>query len=132
MADTVNVQVIADDIRNYVVKLSCKSDGTGESAVTKVDISTLAGPVPGVAPDSLALREVQYDIQGFTSIELFYDADTDDELLKISGNGYMFWGHQGNVQDPESTGATGDIKLTSNGAVNGATYDMTLHFIKKQ
>jgi hypothetical protein len=42
MADTVTSQTIQDDDRNAVLKFTNVSDGTGESAVKKVDVSALA------------------------------------------------------------------------------------------
>ena len=42
MADAVASQTLVDDNRRAVIKLTNISDGTGESAVTKVDVSSLA------------------------------------------------------------------------------------------
>ena len=42
MADAVTSQTIVDGDRYAVIKLTNVSDGTGESAVTKVDVSSLA------------------------------------------------------------------------------------------
>lgn len=132
MADTVDTVVTENGNRNYHVRLTNKSDGTGESAVTKVDASTLTGPEgkPGLAVDHFAVKFIEWSIQGFSSVELFFDADTDDELAKLSGNGERYFDPV--LTDPTSTGYTGDIKLTTNGAVNGATYDILLHLKKKQ
>ena len=41
MADTVTSQTIQDDNRKAVLKFTNISDGTGESAVTKIDVSAL-------------------------------------------------------------------------------------------
>jgi len=41
MADTVNTSVLRNVGRHYSVHLTNECDGTGESAVAKVDISTL-------------------------------------------------------------------------------------------
>ena len=42
MADAVTSQTIVDGERNCVMKFTNVSDGTGESAVKKVDVSALA------------------------------------------------------------------------------------------
>ena len=44
MADAVTSQTIGDNVgaKNILVKLTNISDGSGESAVTKVDVSALA------------------------------------------------------------------------------------------
>ena len=41
MADAVTSQTIQDDNRKAVLKFTNISDGTGESAVTKIDVSAL-------------------------------------------------------------------------------------------
>jgi hypothetical protein len=131
MADNVSSTVIADGLRNYKIKLTNISDGTGESAVSKIDISTLTGPDGSNAPSYFAVKSIEYDVQGFSSVVVYFDATSDDEMAILSGQG--FFDYDGAfLNDPQSTGTTGDIKLTTNGAVNGATYDITLNLIKKQ
>ena len=45
MADAVTSQTIQDGVKNVVMKFTNISDGSGESAVAKVDVSALsAGP----------------------------------------------------------------------------------------
>ena len=126
MTDTVNTNVIFAGTRRRVVQLQNISDGTGESAVVKVDVSALTGP-DGTAPTQVAIDEVEWSIQGFTSVRLHFDATTDDEALVLgAGNGYKNFQGVGGVQDPQSSGFTGDIMLTTAGAVSGATYDIVL------
>jgi hypothetical protein len=131
MVDTVNVDVLQDGPRSYVVRLQNVSDGTGESAVKKVDASTLVGPAgkTGLAPTYFAAESIQYDVQGFGYVQLLFDATTDDELATLSGQGYLEFDPAFN--DPKSTGTTGDILLTTSGASNGSSYDITLKLRKK-
>ena len=49
MADTVTSQTIQDDERQAVLKFTNVSDGTGESAVKKVDVSALSANSKGEA-----------------------------------------------------------------------------------
>ena len=133
MTDAVDSNVLGDGLRNHIVRLQNTSDGTGESAVVKVDASTLVGPIKNAAPSYFAIKNVQYDISGFTAVNLLFDATTDDAALTLSpGQGYMDFDDMGNFNDPQSTGTTGDIVLTTVGAAAAATYDITLHLIKKQ
>lgn len=126
MADTVDVKVVHNGRRRYVVHLTNVSDGTGENDVVKVDVSTLIGP-DGTPPTYTVVEEIQYSIQGFTSVRLEWDATTDDEIATLSsGNGYLNFRQIGGLVDPKSSGTTGDILLTTAGAVSGATYDITL------
>lgn len=132
MADVVDTIVLANTINRYSVRLTNVSDATGESAVVKVDKSGLTGPLRGVEPGSLTLEEARWSIQGFTSVRLFWDHTADDEMMVLSGQGYEDFRPQGGLRDPRSTGGTGDVLLTTAGAASGATYDITLHFRKKQ
>ena len=126
MADTVGIDYIFKGTRKVKVKLTNISDGTGESVVSKVDISTLIGP-NGSAPTKVTVEQVEGMIQGFSSIHLFFDHTTNDELA-ILGTGYTYfdWKDGGGFTDPASTGGTGDILLTTIGATATATYDITI------
>jgi hypothetical protein len=131
MADAVTTNVISESPTHYLVHLTNISDGTGESAVTKVDKSTLVAS-DGSEPASLDIEEVQWSIGGFSSVRILWDHTTDDVGLALSGSGYKnFMGVNENrapkgLADPRSSGDTGDIKLTTAGAISGATYDITL------
>lgn len=126
MADTVTTKVIISGPRYAVVHLTNISDGTGESLVAKVDISTLTA-ANGQPCTRSALKEVQWSIQGFTSIRLYWDHTTDDTMALLGqGNGYMDFDNIGQLVDPASAGGTGDVLLTTGDAVAGATYDITL------
>ena len=131
MADAVNSTVIIDGDRNYVIHMDNVSDGTGEAAVKKIDISTLTFS-DGTVPTMLKLMEVQYAIQGFTYVQLLWDATTDDEIVTLpTGSGVISFDGIGGKKDPQSTGSTGDVMLTTVGAASGASYDITAVFKKK-
>ena len=49
MADAVTSQTIIDGERNCIMKFTNVSDGSGESAVAKVDVSALAANSEGVS-----------------------------------------------------------------------------------
>jgi hypothetical protein len=126
MADTVDSKVVFSGQRRRAVRLTNVSDGTGESAVVKVDVSAITGP-DGSATTYTVVEEIQYAIQGFTSVRLLWDATTDDEIAMLpSGSGYLNYKEIGGLVDPKSSGTVGDILLTTAGAVSGATYDITL------
>jgi len=125
MADTVDSKVVYSG-RRYALHLTNVSDATGESAVTKVDISTLADPHGTVATYSVVDR-IEYNIQGFTSVRLLWDHTAPDEIAVLpTGSGVMDWSVVGGNVDPRTAGGTGDVLLTTAGAVSGATYDITL------
>lgn len=128
MADTVDVDVLQNDKFTYAIHMTCISDATGESNVTKIDRSALLN-IGGVAPVAIDIMEVRWAIQGFSYVKLSWDHSTDDVALLLNGNGYDNFEERGGLRDPRSsavTGASGDLLLTSVGAASGATYDITL------
>ena len=123
MADTVNSQVLVSGGRIHIVHLTNESDGTGESAVIKINISDLS-LFDGTEPDKLAIDEIQYSIQGFNYVTLEFDATTNDEIAVLSGDGVKVF--PSGINDPQSTGTTGDVVLTTNGATASSSYDITI------
>lgn len=132
MADAVTTKTVWENATHIKVHLTNISDATGESAVVKVDKSALLAS-DGAEPASLDIEEVRWNIQGFTSVRLLWDHTTDEVALALSGTGYDdFRGRfeekneTGGINDARGAGGTGDIVLTTAGAVSGATYDLTL------
>lgn len=127
MADAVDTLTLVKGSKRIVVRLTNISDGTGESAVVKIDKSGLTGP-DGTEPSKLVIERVEYDIQGFTSIRLYWDHTTDDEICVLGpGVGYLDWREVGGLVDPGSAGETGDVILTTNGHSSGDTYTITIY-----
>lgn len=134
MTTTVQTTVLADGRRNYIVRRQgVQTDTTGESAQVLADISGVAA-MDRVQPLSFAVKKIQYASQGFQNIQLFFDATSDDECVKIPGNESGVMEFDPPLNDPRSSGYTGDILITtSDGTVaDNATYDLTLHLVKKQ
>ena len=125
MADAVTTKVLQNTESEYVIRLTCISDATGESDVVKVDKSTLTN-VNGEVPLAINIMSARWAVQGFSYIKLEWDATTDDVAMLLSGNGYDNFEAAGGLRDPRSSGSVGDIVLTSVGASAGATYDITL------
>lgn len=136
MADAVTNRTISESGDEITVHLTNISDGTGESAVVKIDKSTLttlsSAGVDGLEPDSLDILSVRWNIQGFASVRFLWDHTTDDVALVLTGSGYDDFRGDGfnralkGLADPRSSGQTGDVLLTTNGGVSGSTYDITL------
>lgn len=122
MADTVNSTVVFSGTRRRVVKITNISDGTGEADVVKVDVSALIGP-DGSAPTSVVIEEIQWSINGFTSVRLHWDADEEEDIAALgTGNGYFNFRNVGGFMGTTD----GDLLLTTAGNVAGATYDITV------
>lgn len=120
MADAVTSQTLFSGAKRVVMAFTNVSDGTGESAVTKVDISTLPG-----APTAVKINKVQYDCNGM-AVRVLFDHTTDDTVLVLSGQGVMDFCDFGGMKDPASAGATGDILFTTIGHALSDTYTVVL------
>lgn len=128
MADTVRTMTVRNATHLngvLVVNLTNESDGTGESAVTKVDISNFTTP-KGIAATYSAVQRIEYAVNGM-SVRLHWDHTTDDTIAELAGNGIIDQSIDGNRVDPRSSGGTGDILLTTTGHTAGDTYDITLY-----
>lgn len=88
------------------------SDGTAESAVTKVDISTLPG-----APTKVRISKMKWSVSGMV-VKVYFDHTTDDLVSVLSGDGEI----SQPLEDPASAGGTGDILFTTIGAVANSSY----------
>ena len=131
MADAVTSQTIIDGERNCVMKFTNVSDGTGESAVAKVDVSALASNSAGVACSEVRVMRVSHAIVGM-SVQLFLDATSNVLLMELaeSSNGHMDFKDFGGLPNNAGSGKTGDILLTTKGHSSGDTYSITLEMVK--
>jgi hypothetical protein len=106
------------------------SDGTGETAVLKVDVSALNPSQFGKACDGVTLDRIHASINGM-SVSLLWDADTDVPAVILAPGMYTF-DHGKRIQIPNNAGAgkTGDILFTTIGASAGDTYSIVLEMVK--
>jgi hypothetical protein len=126
MVDTVDTKVIRNAGGHYTVVLQNRSDGTGESGVVKVDVSTLLNAA-GAAATYTSIERIDFSVWGFNYVLLAWDANTDDEIATLGpGAGHFDWTYEGGATDPKSTGTVGDIKLTTSGGAAGSGYDITM------
>jgi hypothetical protein len=131
MADAVTSQTIIDGERNCVMKFTNVSDGSGESAVAKVDVSALQANTAGTSCSEVRLMRVSHAIVGM-SVQMFLDA-TDNVLLAElaeSSNGHMDFKDFGGLPNNAGSGKTGDILFTTKGHSSGDTYSITLEMVK--
>jgi len=131
MADTVTSQTIVDGPRNCIMKFTNVSDGTGESAVAKVDVSALAANAEGVACSEVRVMRVSHAIVGM-SVQMFFNASTNVLLMELaeSSNGHMDFKDFGGIPNNAGSGKNGDILFTTKGHSSGDTYSITLEMVK--
>ena len=131
MADAVTSQTIIDGERNCVMKFTNVSDGTGESAVAKVDVSALASNSAGTACSEVRVMRISHAIVGM-SVQLFLNATSNVLLMELaeSSNGHMDFTDFGGLPNNAGSGKNGDILFTTKGHSSGDTYSITLEMVK--
>lgn len=128
MADAVTTQTTLDGDRNAVMIFNNVSDGTGEAAVLKVDVSALTPRTrDGAICTGVRIKGVKYQISGM-SVSVLWDATTDVVALILSDTGYQCFTVP--IGNNAGAGKTGDVLFTTTGATAGDTYSIELHMIK--
>ena len=126
MADAVTSQTLQDGDKSVVMKFTNISDGSGESAVKKVDVSALqAQSGSGAACTGVAIQCVWYECSGM-AVDLLWDATTDVIAWTLSGYGYFDFRSAGPLTNNSGGGKTGDIMFTTTGAGSGDRYSIML------
>ena len=131
MADAVTTQTIQDGERRAVMKFTNISDGTGESAVTKVDVSALAKNSRGETCTEVAIHQIWWQCVGM-GVEILFDAtvDTPAIILSENSNGHPDYSSFTAIPNNSATGKTGDIKFTTVNAATGDAYTVIMDLIK--
>ena len=110
MADAVATAVLVKSNHKSGFVFSSKSDGTGESAVTKIDISTLPG-----APSRVKLTRLSWAISEGMGVSIAFDRTVGgDPVVHLNGRGFLSAAQMGPIED-KGTGLTGDVKFTTYG-----------------
>ena len=124
MADLVTSQTLFSGTRKLIKSFTSVSDGTGESAVQKVDISGLES-----APTRVAINRIWYDIAGMAVKILFDRTVTDETVLVLAGDGEFDFSSFGGLKDPASAAGTGDILFTTLNHSANDTYTIILELV---
>lgn len=120
-----------DSDRVAIIQLTNTSDGTGESAVKKVDVSALSANSAGQACTGVRLARIVYSTFGM-SVKLLWDASTDTICWDLNAD-YTTdedFTNFGGIRNTAGSGKTGDIMLTTTGHTNGDSYVMVLTLYK--
>ena len=133
MADAVASQTIVDGSSFVALKLTNISDGTGESAVVKVDVSALeVDSRTGLSCTDVNIERIWWQCIGM-KVRILFDADTDVMAIELGENqsGNHDYSIFGGLVNNAGTGKTGDVKFTTVGASSGDTYTVILYMRKK-
>lgn len=128
MADAVTTQIIQDGPRNCVIKLTNISDGSGESAVLKVDVSTLSG-FNGQVPSEVMIEHIDYSLDGM-QVKILWDASSDVLCWVLTPDADNDLDFPYFLPNNAGAGKTGDILFTTVGAGAGDTYSIVLSLVK--
>ena len=131
MADAVTSNTLMDSDRFAIIQLTNTSDGTGESAVKKVDVSALSANSAGQACTGVRLAKIVYSTFGM-SVKLLWDASTDTICWDLNENytDSEDFTEFGGIRNTAGSGKTGDIMLTTTGHTNGDSYVIVLTLYK--
>ena len=130
MADAVTSQIIFDGTRTAVMKFTNISDGTGETAVLKVDVSALTG-FQGQTCTGVNIVTLDAMTVGM-GVDILWDATTDAICYTIGADQFVSFDFArfGGITNNAGSGKTGDIMFTTVGATAGDRYTIVLEMTK--
>ena len=131
MADAVTAQTIFDGDKKVIQKFTNISDGSGESAVVKVDVSALNANGHSQTCTGVTIEKIWWQCNGM-KVQLLFDASSNVFCIELGENqsGYHDYTTFGGLPNNAGSGKTGDILLTTKGHSSGDTYSITLEMIK--
>ncbi len=127
MADAVTTQTILDGSFKIVVKFTNISDGTGEAAVNKVDVSALTP-----AATKVKITRITFTTGGM-DVQILWDATANvlAYTLAKDQSGVLDFRSVGGLINNAGTGVTGDILFTTAGHTAGDSYSIILEIDKR-
>jgi len=131
MADAVTSQTILDGERLFIAKFTNFSDGTGETNVIKIDVSTLNPNSFGLACNGVKLNKIYGTTHGM-EVQILWDATTDVFVWQIpqNSNYLMDFSSFGGIPNNAGAGKTGDVLFTTRDASAGDMYSIVLECLK--
>tara|TARA_R100001591_G_scaffold113844_1_gene127474 strand:+ start:295 stop:699 length:405 start_codon:yes stop_codon:yes gene_type:complete len=132
MADAVTSQTIIDGSKTAVLKFTNISDGTGESAVVKVDVSALSKNGQGDSCTGATIEKIWWQCNGM-KVQILFDASTDAFCIELGENqsGHHDYTSFGGLTNNAGSGVTGDILFTTVGHASADTYTVILQVRKE-
>ena len=131
MADAVTSQTILDGERLFIAKFTNISDGTGETGVIKIDVSTLNPNSFGLACNGVKINKIYGTTHGM-EVRILWDATTDQFAWQIpqNSNYLMDLSSFGGIPNNAGAGSTGDVLFTTSDASSGDMYSIVLECLK--
>jgi hypothetical protein len=131
MADAVTSQTLLDGERLAIMKFTNISDGTGETSVTKVNVSTLTASNSGKTCTGVTVTKITSVCHGM-EVRMYWDASTDVPffLSTINTNYENDFSNFGGITNNAGTGKNGNIVFSTSDASSGDTYTVVLEMVK--
>lgn len=132
MADVVASQTIIDGQKTAVLKLTNVSDGGGEAAVVKVDVSALTALPNGTVCTGVVIEKIWWQCIGM-KVQLLWDATTNLFCIELGENqsGHHDYTDFGGFPNNSGSGKTGDLLFTTVGHTSADTYTVILYMRKE-
>ena len=136
MADAVTSQTLIDGDLYAVMKFTNISDGSGESAVTKVDVSALQALGSNTASQKtctgVVIERIWWQCIGM-KVQILFDASSDAFCIELGENqsGNHDYSLFGGLTNNAGSGKTGDINFTTVGHTSADTYTIILYMRKE-
>lgn len=130
MADAVTTQTLIDGTQRAVFKFTNISDGTGEAAVVKIDVSALAG-YQGEPCTGVSIQKIDVITVGM-GLDLLWDATTDALAMSFGADDFVSldFSRFGGITNNAGSGKTGDLVFTTVGAASGDRYTVVIEVLK--
>ena len=132
MADAVATQILSDGPKFTVLKLTNVSDGTGETAVVKVDVSALESSADGDACTDVVIERIWWQCIGM-KVQILWNASTNLFCIELGENqsGEHDYTVFGGLTNNSGGGKNGDVLFTTLGHTSADTYTVILYLRKK-
>jgi hypothetical protein len=131
MADAVATQILFDGERTAIMKFTNISDGTGETKVTKVDVSALTPSSFSKACDGVTITKIHALTHGM-EVDMYWGATT-DVLIGVIPQNQMYsmdMTQFGGLWNNAGAGKTGDVLFSTRDLSTGDTYTIILEMVK--
>jgi hypothetical protein len=131
MADVVASQTLLDGERLFIGKFTNISDGTGETAVVKINPSTLSVNAYGRACNGVKINKIWATTHGM-EVRILWDATTDvfAWMIPQNTNYLMDFSSFGGLQNNGGTGVNGNVLFTTVDMSAGDMYTNVIECIK--
>lgn len=117
MANTITTTLVESGQANYMFRVDIQGDGSGEITATRINAVT-----GDMGAKSNRILEVKAELSGF-SATLLWDATTPVMAFQIPSdmNTHQCYIRDSGILNPNASGVTGDLKITTSGLGTGDT-----------